>query len=195
MARVQFSLRTLLGIGILFAVGVSLMIEGVDTFLFALALVPLGIFALRGSPEDRTQRLGIAFGAYAGYLLVAIHGRVLPLLVYDGFPDLVGFVRSAAVFGACGLAVAVADRVRFRARFVVNWVLLGLVVGPMMQWIAIVIASTQPGRVLPVVDASRVVPAVVFAMLVGGTLGGVAAVVGSEPSEQGDQSKGEDDEP
>lgn len=144
------------------------------TVTFALATILLFGIACTTFRDASAQRIGIFAGGCAGFLLTAIHGRALPVQVYNEGPWLMCALSSAIIFGGGGLVItASATDVTDRVRFVSHWVLAGLILGPAIKHVTVLIASTNPDGFFPITDTSRLFSANLFAVFVGATMGGV----------------------
>ena len=109
----------------------------------------------------------------AGYWSVAIYGTGLPVRVFHerAFFDFI--VPSTVAFGIAGLVVTLFSHdITSKCRYVSHWLTVGFIAGPMIGWISVLIASSDPDRFLPIVNGSRLLPACLFASFTGATLGG-----------------------
>ncbi len=170
----QYSLRALLGVPVIVALILPpLLMQDRWTLLLSLALGSLGWFAIYYPWGMRTQRLGTVAGACAGYWSVAIYGTGLPVRVFHerAFFDFI--VPSTVAFGIAGLVVTLFSHdITSKCRYVSHWLTVGFIAGPMIGWISVLIASSDPDRFLPIVNGSRLLPACLFASFTGATLGG-----------------------
>ncbi len=171
----QYSLRSLFVLTSLVAFGMSVLRSAdFETVVFALATILLFGIACITFRDASAQRIGIFTGACAGFLITAIHGRALPVEVYNEGPGLMCVLSSAIIFGAGGLVVTTfATNISDKVRFVSHWVLAGFIVGPAIKHIAVLIASTNPNGFFPIIDASRLFTANLFAVFLGATMGGL----------------------
>ena len=187
----QYHLSQLFALALLVAIAMSVLRSpdlGTVTFAVAtLLLIWMGSTTFR---EKSAQRLGILVGACAGFLITAFHGTALPLEVYKGRPGLVCALSSGIVFGAAGLLVTVfATNISDRVRFTTHWLLAGLIVGPTITHIGVLIASASDS-LLPITDGSRVFTANLFAVFLGATMGGVLGTDATADYELGEDATG-----
>ncbi len=162
-----------------------------ETVTFAVATLLLVGMACTTFRDASAQRIGIFTGACAGFLITGLDGTALPVEVYKGAPGLGCVLFSGIIFGAAGLLVTVfASNITDRARFATHWLLAGLIVGPVIKHIGVLIASASDG-LLPTVDTSRLFTANLFAVFVGAVMGGVLGTDATEDCEKGEDTAGE----